>query len=322
VAADQRGRRSPRALLAGELRRVQARRLVRVVFALVALGIVIGGVATFFKTHQLSEATYQARLRAAEASAAIQFNGPAGVGLCPPGATEEPVKVRPGNNPQPSCIPVDVVVHDPRLHLTSLKGVLEGVTAPLSILACLIGASVIGAEWPSRTITTILTWEPRRHRVLAAKIVAAIATSVVLALAGLVFLSLALLPSAFLHGTTAGADGAWWWSSAGVVLRALGMVAISATIGFSIASAGRNTAAALAALFAYVVVIERLVAGLITGWQRWLLIGNAAIFVSGRPAALSGVHERSVAVAGVYLAAVAVGLYAIAAAVFQRRDVA
>jgi hypothetical protein len=142
----------------------------------------------------------------------------------------------------------------------------------------------------------------------------------VLALVSLVALSLALLPSALLHGTTAGATGQWWWSTGGVLVRALGMVAISATIGFSIASMGRNTAAALAALFAYVVVIERLVAALVTGWQPWLIIANAAIFVSGKRNDVAG--NRSVAAAGIYLAAIGVGLYAVAAADFQRRDVA
>jgi len=38
-------------------------------------------------------------------------------------------------------------------------------------VAWVIGASSIGAEWQARSITTLLTWEPRRARVLAAKVV-------------------------------------------------------------------------------------------------------------------------------------------------------
>lgn len=313
--------RSLRAVLGGELRRVMARRLVRVIFALVAIAIVLAGLVTFFKTHHESQGTYRAQVTAAAASTASEVGGPSTV-VCPAGTGAKPVMARPGGDDRPSCLPVTVRVHDPRFHLTSLKGVLEGVTAPMAILACLIGASVIGAEWPSRTITTILTWEPRRLRVLTAKLLAAIVVTVVLTLAGLIVLSLALLPSALFHGTTGGADNGWWWSTAGVALRVLAMIAISATIGFSLASIGRNTAAALAVLFAYIVVIERMVAGLAPGWQRWLIFVNAAIFVSDRTVGLAGAHNRSVAIAGIYLTVVAIGLYGAAAGVFHRRDVA
>jgi ABC-type transport system involved in multi-copper enzyme maturation permease subunit len=307
-----------KALLAGELRRALARRLVRVVFALGALGIAVAGVITFLKTHHLSEATYQARVEAARAGTSI-----IGVALCPPGKQDQQFRRGPNGAILPVCIPREAIrVRDPRLHLTSLKGVLEGVTAPFVILASLIGASIIGAEWPSRTITTILTWEPRRIRVLSAKALGAIVVGMALTLAGMVLLVLALLPSALLHGTTAGATGEWWRSATGVGLRAMAMAAIGSTIGFSIASVGRNTAAAMGVLFAYILVIENVVGNLLAGWRRWLILGNAIVFVSGKSGDATGVHGRSVAVAGLYLAAVAVAMFAIAAVLFQRRDVA
>ena len=96
-------------------------------------------------------------------------------------------------------------------------------------------------------------------------------------------LSLALLPSAQLHGTTAGADGDWLRSVLGVLLRGTGLVAIAAAVGFSVASIGRNTAAALG---------------------------------------IRDVYGRSVPVAALYLTAVGIGLLAVATAVFRRRDVA
>jgi ABC-type transport system involved in multi-copper enzyme maturation permease subunit len=307
-----------KALLAGELRRALARRLVRVAFALAAVGIVVAGVIVFLKTHHLSEATYQARVEAAQTQANVK-----GIPLCPPGQQGEAFTRGPNGEIQPVCIPKDAIrVHDPRLHLTSVKGVLEGVTAPFVILASLIGASIIGAEWPSRTITTILTWEPRRVRVLSAKVLAAIVVGMALTLTGLVLLVLALLPSALVHGTTAGATAEWWRSVAGVGLRAMAMAAIGTTIGFSIASVGRNTAAAMGVLFAYILVIENVVGNLLAGWRRWLILGNAIVFVGGKSGDATGVRGRSVAVAGLYLAAVAVVMFAVAAALFQRRDVA
>jgi len=308
-----------RALLSGELRRTLSRRLVKVVFLLVALGIVVGSLITFFKTHSLSEAVYQSRVRSAQAQVSTQ----SGIPLCRPGQTGISTQEGPGPVVQPSCLSGGVVsVHDPRFHLTSLKGVFQGVTAPLVILALLIGASIIGAEWPSRTITTILTWEPRRLRVISAKVLAAILVGTALTLVALVVLGLVLLPSALLHGTTAGTTGAWWQSLGGVAVRSVAVTAIGATVGFSIASIGRNTAAALGVLFGYIVVIENVVAAFLHGLRRWLITGNAIVFVSGNPHDFPRVSSRSVTACGLYLGAIAVGLYIIAAVLFQRRDVA
>jgi ABC-type transport system involved in multi-copper enzyme maturation permease subunit len=274
---------------------------------------------TFFKTHSLSDAAYQARVQSAQA----QITAQSGIPLCPPGQNGGPVSQGPGPGVQPSCIPQGAVsIHDPRFHLTSLKGVFGAVTAPLVILALLIGASIIGAEWPSRTITTILTWEPRRFRVLSAKVLAAILVGMALTLVALVVLGLVLLPSALFHGTTAGTTGAGWQSLGGVALRSVAVTAIGAIVGFSIASIGRNTAAALGVLFGYIVVIENVVAAFLHGLRRWLITGNAIVFVSGDPHDFPRVSSRSVTACGLYLGAIAVGLYVIAAVLFQRRDVA
>ena len=304
-----------RALLAGELRRVWARRLVKVILMLAATAVVVAATITFFRTHALSDAALQARVEAAQS----QFQSDSGLPPCPPG-------VRPDLSPGAhtlTCVPSNAsFVRDPRFHLSKLKPILEGVTAPFIIVSCLIGASVIGADWQSRTLTTVLTWEARRARVLSAKVLACIIVAALITLAGMAWLGLLLTPVALVHGTTAGTDGAWWQSVAGVLLRAMAMSAIVTTIGFSIASMGRNTAAALGALFAYIVVIENVVGNFLEGWRRWLVLGNSIVFVSGRSGEATGVHGRSVTVAGLYLAAVALGLFAAATAIFARRDVA
>ena len=43
-----------------------------------------------------------------------------------------------------------------------LRGTLQGTTVPLVMASWLLGASFIGAEWRAGTVTTLLTWEPRR----------------------------------------------------------------------------------------------------------------------------------------------------------------
>ena len=54
-------------LVVAELRRVAARRLVRLTVAVAVVGIAVGGVAAFVWSDSLSEETYQQRLDDAEA---------------------------------------------------------------------------------------------------------------------------------------------------------------------------------------------------------------------------------------------------------------
>ncbi len=212
-------------------------------------------------------------------------------------------------------------VEDGRFRLRSLKGILQGTTAPLIVVAWVIGASVIGSDWQSRTITTVLTWEPRRARVLLTKAFACIVVAAAFAVLAQALLGLALLPATYLHGTTAGAGGDWFRSVLGVLLRGTGLVAIAAAVGFSVASIGRNTAAALGIGFAYFLVIENVVGSFLEDFRRWLVLGNAIVLVSGQDSG-GEVIGRSVPVAALYLTAVAIGLLAVATMVFRRRDVA
>jgi len=117
------------------------------------------------------------------------------------------------------------------------------------------------------------------------------------------------------------ADDPTLWSLAGTIGRGVALATISAGIGFAIATIGRNTAAALGAGFAYVIVLENIVGTSLEGWRRWLLLGNVIVFVSGHSDS-SEIPGRSVIGAGVFLAAVAVAALAVAGGTFRRRDLA
>jgi len=308
-----------RALLAGELRRLVSRRMIKVLALLALLGIAIGGVATFLNTEQTSESTLRQRRVAADARVADCMQRARAV-LGPPEA--------PGGKAGPSvanredaCQAGFGRVEDRRLKLEKLKGVLQGLTAPLVIVAWVVGASSIGAEWQARSITTLLTWEPRRVRVMAAKVVAAVIVAWVFSLVTWVLLSAALLPAVFVHGTTAGTGASWLASTVAVVLRGELMIAVATSVGFAVASIGRNTAAALGVGFAYFLVIENVVGNFLAGFRRWLLLGNAIVLISGKDSG-GDVAGRSVLVAGLYLTAVAVTLLVVATVLFQRRDIA
>ncbi|HVE90984.1 MAG TPA: ABC transporter permease [Actinomycetota bacterium] len=144
-------------------------------------------------------------------------------------------------------------VGDRRFRLASaLPDITRGVARQLlPVLAVVMGASLIGAEWASGNMQTLLTWEPRRGRVLAAKLAAGGAAAFVGAVVVLLLLVAAVMPATLARGTAAGANGSFWWSMAGLWLRGGFVAASAALIGMTLASIARNTAAPIVLWFLY-----------------------------------------------------------------------
>ena len=204
--------------------------------------------------------------------------------------------------------------------LSSFPDVLKGSSLVLLSVAWMLGASAIGADWHAGHVTTILTWEPRRGRVMAAKIVACLASVFVLSVVVQAVLGMALAIDAAGRGSTAGVDASWLSEVAAVALRVALLSSIFAGFGFALASVGRNTAVALGVGFGYLVIVENLVRGLRPQWTPWLLTDNAGLFVIGSQSDFP-LLGRTVAGAGLYLAAVAVALLLGASGTFRARDV-
>lgn len=204
--------------------------------------------------------------------------------------------------------------------LASLPNALRGSSVVLLSVGWMLGASAIGAEWHAGHITTILTWEPRRARVILAKIVACLAGVLVLSLAIQALLGVVLAIDAAGRGSTAGADAAWLAESTETAVRIALLSTIFAGFGFALAAAGRNTAVALGAGFGYLVIVENLVRGLRPEWTPWLLTDNAALFIIGSPSDFP-LLGRTVAQSGLYLALVGLALLLGAAGLFRVRDV-
>jgi hypothetical protein len=182
------------------------------------------------------------------------------------------------------------------------------------------GATVAGAEWRAGTITTLLTWEPRRVRMhlsrTAACALLAFAISFVLQI---VFLA-SFLPATLANGSTANVDAAWWVSLVAAMARTSLLTAIGASLGVALATLGRNTAFALVATFAWITIIEGMIRGLKPGLARFLWGENMTLVLTW--AQLENVSFRR----GPLLALVTVTLYvsvivAAATFVFRRRDV-
>jgi len=306
-------------LIAAELQRIAARRLVRLTVVLALAGVVVGGVAAFVWSDSLSDAAFQQRVIEAKARDDTQRaqidNCLASHGVTPgPDVPDDVAR---------QCFPSKNVAHvdDPRFHRNRLRGVLQGVSGALVVVGWALGASLVGAEFASRGLTTLLTWETRRGRVYVAKAVSVVAAMAVFALCVLALVTLAMWPALAIHGAPLRANDPTWASLAGLIGRGVALAALGSAMGFAIATIGRNTAAALGAGFAYVIVLENILGSSIERWRRWLLLGNIIVFVSGNNNG-TDVPGRTVAGAGMFLTAVAVTLLVAAGGTFWRRDLA
>jgi ABC-type transport system involved in multi-copper enzyme maturation permease subunit len=183
-----------------------------------------------------------------------------------------------------------------------------------------LGASFIGADWQKGMITTTLTWEPRRVRLLAVKFVVVALTGFVFCVLTQLALAGALWPVATFRGSTAGLDATWLRATTGFALRIAFVCGLTAVVGCAIATVGRNTTAALGVAFVYFAVLEGLIRGFRPSWQPWLLGDNAAQFIANEPAGLAMADKTTADVTIVLLAYVTVAI-AIATVFFSRRDV-
>lgn len=302
-------------LLAVEVRRALSRRLVRVLVVLAVLVSAATGILAYTTSDaEFDEAAARRSARIERTRIAAQCQDPQFSDIAR-GECERFV---------PS---VDDLVRerDPRFRLVDVwdrsrqAGLLAAAIAALAFTAVVAGASFVGADWKHSTITTQLTWSPRRVRLLLVKAVAAGLVAFALAVVLQAVFVASFLPAVAWRGTTAGADEEWFRELALIVLRGAGLTGAAAVIGLAVANLGRTTAAALGIAFGYLLLVENLVRGLRPRWARWLVLENAGIVVTAVEQA--SVPGRTVLAAGALLAAYAAGLLLLAAVVFRRRDV-
>lgn len=197
---------------------------------------------------------------------------------------------------------------------------------PLFSLSVVVGASFVGAEWGSGAMTTLLTWEPRRGRVLASKLAAAVGVVGVATLLLLLLIALVLLPSGVVHGSMAGMTADWWWSTSGLWLRAGALSALGAGLGVGLAGLMRNSAGPVASWLVFEFVVSQLIVIWRPGLFRWLPGANVQQFLGGDEvfgATVNGqaIFAFSAVRAGVVLAAYAAAVLAASYASFRSRDV-
>ncbi len=147
-------------------------------------------------------------------------------------------------------------------------------------LAFVIGTTWIGAEWSSRSIVALLFWAPRRLRVIGTKLVVLVLGATLLGvLAQVGWLTMAGILDAAVGLDEPLPDG-FWSTLLQTQARGVLLVVLAAVLGFGLTSIVRNTGAALGIAFAYVVVIQLILANMKPSWMPWMLGTNAVALVS------------------------------------------
>lgn len=263
-------------LLRAEGLRIRSRRMVRVLLALGALGL-LGGIiiasTQFAKPSAagLADAKVRAEQILSESNRGRQQclssvgtpSGPPSKDQCGPPLTLQDIG---GVEALVDKRPFSLAVQG--------RGGVLGVAGAAAGLAFLIGATYVGAEWSSRSMVALLFWEPRRRKVMATKVTVLVALTALLgAVAEAVWLAAARL-LATTRGTAATPHGLWG-ELIGSAGRGVLLVVLVGLLGFGVANLLRNTAAALGVGFVYFAVVENALRVLRPRWQEWLITDNS-----------------------------------------------
>jgi ABC-type transport system involved in multi-copper enzyme maturation permease subunit len=269
-------------LLRAEIRRLTSRRLARFAgVGLLAIMLITQVVAAAHSNRDVEGAH-----RRAEKQAAAENDPVLQRAAC------ERAQARGELPPEVSCAefsfsggssdPDDYYV-DPRLSGKEwIPAASRAVTVGAAVLAFIVGASFIGAEWHAGTMQALLFWEPRRGRVLLAKVLALVTVVVAYtAVMQAVVWALSMLVVST-RGSTEGLTSGLQQATFLAMLRGFFVAAATSLLAFSIAGIARVTAAALGVAFGYFVILENVIRGLRPGWQRFLFTENIAAVVQKR----------------------------------------
>jgi ABC-2 type transport system permease protein len=336
-------------LVGVELRRLWWRRLARVLAVVVLLvtGVLVYNAYVSTNPEQLAQRVEQYRMLVADAKrqqAEMKEQLPQRIEECR--QTQAAERERTGD---PSidfgCEQLaDVHVPTPE-EMGILPPVADAVTATLAtssvtllaLGAFVLGAGSVGAEFTTGSMSTWLTFQPRRVRVALSKLVAAALGGAVLAGLSLAAIVGGARMIAVVNRPDAGLDltaiAPYTESIPQLLARVLAVAVLGAVVGASVAFVVRHTAAAVGALLGYAVLVEVIaVEAFLQGRVRpWTVSHNVSAFVERGTtyfaeactpdACVYGEHPLSYTHGWVYLLVLGVASVVVALVVFRRRDV-
>jgi ABC-type transport system involved in multi-copper enzyme maturation permease subunit len=249
-------------LYKAETRRLVKRRFTKVLVigALVVLAAVAAGV--FFSNQKTGPAQVAEAKRAAEAEFQQQTQSATQQRqLC------ERAKGTPdAANWPPNCADISGPTRDsfdPKWYLAptfdfreNFGAMVDTLAGVLALVAFVVGASFVGAEWNSGGMMNLLLWRPQRLTVLGTKLAALlVGISVLTVVISAAWTGIFTLVAKF-RGTSASMTSGAWQSFGLMELRALGLVVVAAAVGFGLASVGRHTAVAFGVIIGVIVLLQ------------------------------------------------------------------
>lgn len=145
-----------------------------------------------------------------------------------------------GNGPRP----------DTRIDVgRTLGSALQGSGVAFMLLAFVLGASFVGAEFNVGSLTTQLLYEPRRWRVHLAKAAAVAIGCAALVFALCLLIGVCMYIASELHGIVRGIDGAWLRVRVGDGFRIAGVAAVASAMTYAVTLVARRSSAAITLFF-------------------------------------------------------------------------
>ena len=266
-------------LLGTELRRLVARRFTRVLLGVCVVGYLVA-VAFLYQTHAKPTAADLAQATTQRDAEIVDITATTKQCLAAPGGSEQTC----GTVPTAADFPPDQFLQNTPFRPRQVPDYSLAVGVAVALAGFALSATFIGAEWSSRNVVAWLFYEPRRLRLLGAKLLAVTGAVLVLsAFAQLVWLLTArwLLAARGLPVSSLGADAAHFWSDLdGVQLRTALLVLPAVWLGFGLANLIRNTAAALGIAFVYIAVVESVIRAINPALQQYLFTTGATAWVT------------------------------------------
>lgn len=158
------------------------------------------------------------------------------------------------------------------------------VSTYVFILVVGIAATAVGGDYRAGTMGALLTWEPRRMRVVLARIGAIKIVTIALYLVVIgVFVGGWTLGAA-LRGSTAGLGPDFWINLVAVIGRSVIVVAVLGVVTAGLAFITRNTVGAVIIWFGYLIGVEAVLGQRIRELQPGLILANLVAFLRGSDA--------------------------------------
>lgn len=319
-------------LLVVEFLRLGRRRFTRVLLALAVVGYLVA-VGFLWQSHSkvtpadIAQATSQRDEQIVQISESVKE--------CLKGANAEQC----GSVPTADEFPITQFLANSPFRPSDVQPYALVVGAAVALAGFMLAATFIGAEWSSRNIVAWLFYEPRRLRLMWAKLLALSSVVLVLSVIAQFLWALTarlLLDHRGLAVSSLGAEAAQFWPEIlRVQIRAALMVVPVVLLGFGLANLIKNTAAALGVAFVYLAVVESVLRAISPSLQpyqfttslvAWVNKGGLTVYgnqvydpkqgyVAPQPIHISNLHG------GVTMMVYALVVVAVSILWFRRRDI-